>query len=306
MMRLNQNNASRKYTGTRLDRQGTEKWFLGMDNNTDNFNIRRAGSFNDLTIDTNGNIGIGSSTPSAKLAVGGNAVIAGTLSVAGEIQIASTSLACATSTAGAMRYNSSFKVMEYCNGSIWLVVRADAVECTDSDPIGTICGGGTKAGNNLVVMPSDCDGTTNNPSCTLLTDGSQVGKTYSAAAGIDEPADSTSDGLANTLALLGNPATDNGSTTDALPPTNNAALYCFNLMLYNKTNWYLPAKDELNVLYTLKASNPTAGGFNASSSYWSSTEYNTSIPWSQLFSNGTQGLNPKTNTYYVRCVRRYR
>jgi hypothetical protein len=123
--------------------------------------------------------------------------------------------------------------------------------------------------------------------------------------GTNEPADSTSDGLANTLALLNNPA-DTGSATDTLAPINDAALYCFNLMLNNKTNWYLPAKDELSVLYALKVSNPTAGGFYNGNWCWSSTEGDTSNAWSQNFGSGAQGSNYKTYPFYARCVRRYR
>ncbi|MDD2646394.1 MAG: hypothetical protein PHV78_00500 [Patescibacteria group bacterium] len=54
MVRLNQNNATKLYTGVRMDRQSTEKWYVGMDNSTDNFLIRRTGSINDIYVDANG------------------------------------------------------------------------------------------------------------------------------------------------------------------------------------------------------------------------------------------------------------
>ncbi len=41
------------------------------------------------------------------------------LDVAGEAKIGNTSLACSATTEGAMRYNSTSKEMEYCNGTAW-------------------------------------------------------------------------------------------------------------------------------------------------------------------------------------------
>lgn len=47
---INNNNASRAYTGTTLQRQGTEKWFVGMDNVTDDLQFRNVGSSNILSL----------------------------------------------------------------------------------------------------------------------------------------------------------------------------------------------------------------------------------------------------------------
>ncbi len=49
----------------------------------------------------------------------GTAAPAATLDVAGEAKIGNTSLACSATTEGAMRYNSTSKEMEYCNGTAW-------------------------------------------------------------------------------------------------------------------------------------------------------------------------------------------
>jgi len=71
MIRLENKNASRKYTGLRLDRNGlAEKWFIGMNNSDDKLRIRATGATDVLTIDSStGNVGIGTTTPSAKLTV---------------------------------------------------------------------------------------------------------------------------------------------------------------------------------------------------------------------------------------------
>jgi hypothetical protein len=107
-------------------------------------------------------------------------------------------------------------------------------------------------------------------------------------------------------------------------------------------DWYLPAKNELEILYfnlkpdtnannTSSGINPNAvparasnygatptqtsnalfqsGGaqaFSTANDYWSSSEYSSSTPtaWSQFFFNGNQTFNLKTGSFYARAVRR--
>jgi hypothetical protein len=180
------------------------------------------------------------------------------------------------------------------------------VECTPATAIGAKCGGGIKYADGYVAMPPGCTDVTNEPTCNVpgyLTD--TVTKYYSASA-FDEPADSLTNGRLNTNSLMGNPA-DNGSATDSLAPNDPAALYCFNMILNTKTDWYLPAKDELNVLYGQRVA---VGGFFAGT-YWSSSENTVTnvgyYAWNQNFSTGAQGgSNYKySSSYYVRCIRAY-
>jgi hypothetical protein len=60
MINIWNNSATNQWTGTRLARggtgDGTEKWFIGMNATNNNLIFRRAGSNDDLVIDTNGNI----------------------------------------------------------------------------------------------------------------------------------------------------------------------------------------------------------------------------------------------------------
>ena len=147
--------------------------------------------------------------------------------------------------------------------------------------------------------------------------------------------------------------TSNTSTTGTSSviagPTNSAnmnnsshpaAQFCEGLSIGGFTDWYLPAKDELEVCYyNLKpttTSNNTAIGANtnavpsrgsnytssvpaqtsatefksggaeafAAGLYWSSTEGSSTVAWLQLFSDGSQGYGSKTESYYVRAVRR--
>lgn len=92
---------------------------------------------------------------------------------------------------------------------------------------------------------------------------------------------------------------------------NYAAKLCYDLVINNYTDWYLPSKDELNKLYLNKDS---IGGFDGT--YWSSTAY---IPddrwgtviWIQNFNSGVQFgssqyyLVGNPELYNVRAIRSF-
>lgn len=65
------------------------------------------------------------------------------------------------------------------------------------------------------------------------------------------------------------------------------------------SDWYLPSKEELNLLYLNRA---LIGGFQ-SAFYWSSTECDENTAWLQFFNNGMQFNYVKNGTYHVRAVR---
>ena len=77
------------------------------------------------------------------------------------------------------------------------------------------------------------------------------------------------------------------------------------------TDWFLPSKDELNQMYTNKATiNTTAsayGGSNFSTNYyyWSSTEDDFYHAWIQGFTSGGQININKVISYSVRAVRAF-
>jgi hypothetical protein len=70
------------------------------------------------------------------------------------------------------------------------------------------------------------------------------------------------------------------------------------------SDWYLPARDELNIMYTNKGSMPVGEGF-AGELYWSSTEYSANAACFQSFFNGVISiLNKTTCNCRFRAVRR--
>ena len=68
-------------------------------------------------------------------------------------------------------------------------------------------------------------------------------------------------------------------------------------------DWYLPAKDELNLMFQ----NLHVGGLGgfASGYYWSSSEDSGYAAWFQVFSNGFQDDGTKSDTNRVRAVRAF-
>ena len=119
-----------------------------------------------------------------------------------------------------------------------------------------------------------------------------------------------------------------------------AAQFCEWITIGGFSDWYMPAKNELEVCYyNLKpttTNNNTGSGTNtnavpsrgsnytsgtpaqtsatdfqtgnteafAASPYWSSTEADSTTAWQQSFSTGAQGANAKDVSNYVRAVRR--
>jgi hypothetical protein len=124
--------------------------------------------------------------------------------------------------------------------------------------------------------------------------------------------------------------------------THPAAQFCEGLTIGGFNDWYMPAKNELEVCYyNLKPTttgNNTSSGINANAvparasnytnpsppaqtsaaafitstgaeafiagGYWSSTEGSATNAWLQGFSNGGQYNYGKTNYYRVRAIRR--
>ena len=66
-------------------------------------------------------------------------------------------------------------------------------------------------------------------------------------------------------------------------------------------DWYLPSKDELNLLY-VNLQEKGLGNFETSA-YWSSSEYNGGNSWLQYFYSGYQYCYIGANKHYVRPIR---
>jgi hypothetical protein len=90
---------------------------------------------------------------------------------------------------------------------------------------------------------------------------------------------------------------------------STAADICSNLVLAGYTDWFLPSKDELNLMYlNIGQGNAmglgNVGGF-ANNFYWSSTELAINYAWYYNFGNGSTNNSNKNATVYVRAVRAF-
>ncbi|MFO7702593.1 MAG: DUF1566 domain-containing protein [Psychroflexus maritimus] len=89
-----------------------------------------------------------------------------------------------------------------------------------------------------------------------------------------------------------------------------AARLCGDLVLNGYSDWYLPSKDELNLMYQNKATIDATASANGGSGfaitfYWSSTEFNNDNAWIQYFDSGFQNYNLKYLSNSVRAVRAF-
>jgi hypothetical protein len=82
-----------------------------------------------------------------------------------------------------------------------------------------------------------------------------------------------------------------------------AAKLCYDLVIGNYSDWYLPTRDELSILY---ANRIAIGAFATTlANYWSSSENNSTDALSVNFSNGNSGNASKNSSYNVRAVRSF-
>ncbi len=82
---------------------------------------------------------------------------------------------------------------------------------------------------------------------------------------------------------------------------NIAARLCNELVLEDYTDWFLPSKEELNLLYENKE---IIGGYQHGY-YWSSSEVDQHFAWYQHFDFGFQDYLNKDFSYYFRPIRAF-
>jgi hypothetical protein len=104
-------------------------------------------------------------------------------------------------------------------------------------------------------------------------------------------------GKANTAVIIANQGYGDGATYAARICNE----YSITVGGVTYSDWYLPSKFELNLLYLQKA---VVGGL-ANTYYWSSTEYDYIYPWLQSFYNGHQTNGGKSSVCYVRAIRAF-
>lgn len=140
--------------------------------------------------------------------------------------------------------------------------------------------------HGLICSKADIDG------------GSGVAWSNIISVEIGATAKSEFNGDANTNAIIGQAS-----------HTSSAAKLCadYSTNGTSKGDWYLPAIDELSLIYHAKYKINKALNTNsfALTGYWSSTEYTNSYAWPYYFDNGYSNYHGKDRTYRVRAVRAF-
>ena len=84
--------------------------------------------------------------------------------------------------------------------------------------------------------------------------------------------------------------------------SESAAFKCGNLVdAGGYGDWYLPSKDELNLMYQ----NKNVLGVYYEFGYWSSTEKDSNYAWGHVFGNGAVAAYPKVENFKVRAIRSF-
>ena len=114
-------------------------------------------------------------------------------------------------------------------------------------------------------------------------------------------------GSANTDAIISAQGLEISSYAAGLAKAYAATITDFEIFTGGYTVWFLPSKDELNLMYSNIGQGSLLGNIGnfADDYYWSSTEYDNNIAWLQNFSNGYQYDFNKDITFNVRAVRAF-
>ena len=94
---------------------------------------------------------------------------------------------------------------------------------------------------------------------------------------------------------------------DNMTTANCAAYAClmYSTQTTRKGEWWLPSRVELNLLYK-NLRDKVIATWSGDSVYWSSSQYAYGRrAWSQRFSDGSQSIYSKDDTYSVRAVRAF-
>ncbi|QQG36965.1 MAG: DUF1566 domain-containing protein [Micavibrio aeruginosavorus] len=203
-----------------------------------------------------------------------------------------------TSAAGGDTYSATLSVGA--GADVWNATPTG--DCTGSPAPGTVCPDGTvyaglSPDGNVQMFVTRCD-------AGMSWDGSNCTGTRLSLSWNDGDSNwvltsytSAITGETNTSGIV---ALDSNNVTGGFQD-HVAAVHCNNLSQNGYTDWYLPASQEMNVIYGNKGA---IGQFNTGSYYWSSSEDSGNAAWYRRFSDGVQGTNYKNTGYPIRCARR--
>lgn len=194
-------------------------------------------------------------------------------------------------TAGNVLYNSSNGAVQYCDGGIWRKVALGNQSCPDDATPGERCPDGSYY---MGISPDE------------------GGRLFMTAIEYERYSPFGADEGGTNLCTgqpIGNAPCWTGranSASLALLPSQIMPVYCENLTAHGKSDWYVPARNEMSVLIQTKLN--IGGGIIDLNDGWyaTSSESSSNHVWLVNGTNSTQfhedGM--KGNSDYLRCVRR--
>ncbi len=229
-----------------------------------------------LYLSTAGNIGIGTTSPNASAVLDVQSTTQGFLPPRLSFE---EIIAISNPAEGLVVYNTDSKLLNLYNGTKWLNMDGSSAMRIGMSYAGGIIFYVDGTGIHGLVCAANDQST-----------GAEWGCYGTGIPGADGTAVGT--GAQNTIDI------EAGCTT-----AGTAADICANLSLNDYNDWFLPSKDELNLMYT-NLHLAALGGF-ASAWYWSSTESSSGLAWRQYFGSGLKSTTNKGFHQDVRAVRAF-
>ncbi len=208
------------------------------------------------------------------------------------LQVGNDAGSCTAAKTGRVRYDGS-STWTYCNGSAWAAFdqAGGSSGCTapaSCPNIGDVCSDGSLFAGFVMYNNSSCE-------ALYVTDADQSTsiRWRSSSSGNDINPDDFADGRANHANIT--------VTLATLP----AIQLCDTNTYHSKSDWYLPSREELGVLWENRAAiNANAAGSFASAAYPSSSEFDNAYAWIINFADGIKDKGTKVTLRRARCVRR--
>jgi hypothetical protein len=110
--------------------------------------------------------------------------------------------------------------------------------------------------------------------------------------------------IGGTSTAVGTGAANTNAIINACSTVGIAARICNDFVIYTFNDWFLPSKDELNLMYT-KLHTQNMGGFTGTTFYWTSSEHSSGSAFAQHFANGYQDSQSKGYNLRIRAVRAF-
>ncbi len=92
---------------------------------------------------------------------------------------------------------------------------------------------------------------------------------------------------------------------DAAGKFDTAAQYSSSLVINSYDDWFLPSRDELNLMYHILGVRNPEKFRGVGNAYWSSSQYSKTLAWAKGFASGVQGRIEKFDRLIVRPIRAF-